>query len=90
MAALFRLRIVTPESTLVDEDVISVTAPGTEGYLGVLAQHAPLITALAPGKITVRNASGALEEYTVTGGFLQVADNRATVLADSARRGGGR
>lgn len=83
MATLFRLTIHTPEATVFDEDVISVTAPGSEGYLGVLARHAPLITGLVPGQMTIRRSDGQLDNYAVSGGFLEVADNRATLLADA-------
>ncbi len=83
MASLFKLTIHTPESTVLSEDVISVTAPGAEGYLGVLAHHAPLITSLTPGKLSIRKADGQMDEYAVSGGFLEVADNHATLLADS-------
>ena len=83
MANLFKLTVHTPEVTVLDQEVQSVTAPGAEGYLGVLAHHAPLITALRPGKLTIRKSDGQLDEYAVGGGFLEVADNHATVLADS-------
>ena len=83
MAELFKLTIHTPESTVLDEDVLSVTAPGSEGYLGMLAHHAPLLTALVPGKLSIRKADGKLDDYAVSGGFLEVADNHATLLADA-------
>ena len=83
MPELFKLTMHTPESTVLDEDVISVTAPGSEGYLGVLAHHAPLITGLVPGKLTIRQADGKLDIFAVSGGFLEVADNHATLLADA-------
>ncbi|MBI5838236.1 MAG: F0F1 ATP synthase subunit epsilon [Candidatus Eisenbacteria bacterium] len=83
MAELFQLTVLTPEASVFDAEVISVTAPGSEGYLGVLAHHAALITALQPGRLTIRLADGKTDDYAVSGGFLQVADNRATVLADS-------
>jgi len=64
-------------------DVSYVEAPGTEGYLGVLAHHAALVTALARGTLTVRDASGAESRWQVAGGFFEVSNNTATVLADS-------
>ena len=64
----------------------SLQVPGSEGYLGVLAHHAPLITALRPGRLDVRDAKGAMQSYAVSGGFLEVSNNRATVLADTAER----
>jgi len=83
MAALFRLSILTPEKTVFEGDVSYIEAPGTEGYLGVLAHHAALVTALATGTLTVREASGAESRWRVAGGFFEVSNNVATVLADS-------
>ena len=84
MAALFKLSILTPEKTLFEGDVQYVEAPGTEGYFGVLAHHAALVTALASGTLTVRGANGTEERWQVDGGFFEVSNNAATVLADSA------
>ena len=80
----FLLRLVTPQKLLLEAEVAYIQVPGSEGYLGVLAHHAPLITALQEGKMEVRDAAGRTTAYHVTGGFLEVSDNRATVLADSA------
>jgi len=79
----FRLRVLTEQKTALEESVLSVTAPGTEGYLGVLRNHAPLITGLMPGKLSVRRMDDNVEEYAVAGGFLEVSRNTATVLADA-------
>ena len=84
MAALFKLSILTPEKTLFEGDVQYVEAPGTEGYFGVLAHHAALVTALASGTLTLRGANGTEERWQVDGGFFEVSNNAATVLADSA------
>jgi F-type H+-transporting ATPase subunit epsilon len=82
--ATFHLSIVTPAETVLDEDVESVVVPGAKGYLGVLADHAPLITPLSPGKITIRKPGQGDEIImAVSGGFLEVANNVATVLADA-------
>ena len=83
MATLFKLSILTPEKTVFEGDVQYVEAPGTEGYLGVLAHHAALVTALATGTLTVREASGSESRWQVAGGFFEVSNNTATVLADS-------
>src|SRR5262249_7926783 len=84
VAALFKLSILTPERTVFEGDVSYVEAPGTEGYFGVLANHAALVTALGPGTLTVRPADGADARWQVAGGFFEVSANTATVLADSA------
>ena len=83
MASLFKLSILTPERAVFEGDVQYVEAPGTEGYLGVLAHHAALVTALSTGTLTVRGADGRDERWDVAGGFFEVSNNSATVLADS-------
>jgi len=82
----FTFRLVTPQRLLFEGPASYVSAPGSEGYLGILAHHAPLITALSPGKLEVRDPGGALSVYAVSGGFLEVSANRASVLADAAER----
>ena len=82
----FTFRLVTPQRLLLEAEVTSLQVPGSEGYLGVLAHHAPLITALRPGRLDVRDAKGTMQSYAVSGGFLEVSGNRATVLADTAER----
>jgi F-type H+-transporting ATPase subunit epsilon len=83
---MFRLSIVTPEQVFLEDDVKSLVVPGTEGYLGILSNHAPLITALCPGKIEYRDASDVVQVLAVSGGFLEVSHNIATLLADSVER----
>jgi len=83
VAALFRLSILTPEKSVFEGEVSYVEAPGTEGYLGVLAHHAALVTALSSGTLTVREASGSESRWHVAGGFFEVSNNIATVLADA-------
>ena len=84
----FTFRLVTPQRLLLEASVEYINVPGTEGYLGILANHAPLITALKPGKVEVRDAAGTTSIYAVSGGFLEVSRNRATVLADTAEAAG--
>ena len=83
MASLFKLAILTPEKSVFEGDVSYVEAPGTEGYFGVLAHHSALVTALASGTLTVREASGSESRWQVAGGFFEVSNNTATVLADA-------
>lgn len=89
MANLFELAILTPERTVFEGAVEYVQVPGSEGYLGVLAHHAALVTALAPGSLTVRKPGGGGERWQVSGGFFEVGDNRATVLADAVEEAAG-
>jgi len=79
----FRLTVLTEEKAVLDETVVSMIAPGTEGYLGVLRNHAALVTGLAPGKLTVTRPSRDPEAYAVSGGFLEIRHNVATLLADA-------
>jgi F-type H+-transporting ATPase subunit epsilon len=79
----YQLTIVTPEKMVYDEKVESLIAPGTVGYLGILAHHAPLMTGLVPGKLTIRKADGEVEILAISGGFLEVSNNKATILADA-------
>lgn len=82
----FTFRLVTPQRLILEAPIVSLEAPGSEGYLGILAHHAPLITPLRPGRLDVRDTAGHAWSYAVSGGFLEVSANRATVLADTAER----
>jgi F-type H+-transporting ATPase subunit epsilon len=84
----FTFRLVTPQRLVLETEIVALEAPGSEGYLGVLAHHAPLITALRPGRLELRSVSGETRSYAVSGGFLEVSGNRATVLADTAEEAG--
>ncbi len=80
------LKIITPERIVFEEDgVESVTLPGSEGELTVLSRHAPLMTALRPGALTFRKG-GAETDVALSGGFLEVREDKVVVLADSAER----
>ena len=81
---MFKLSIVTPEKTILEADCKSLIVPGSDGYLGVLTDHAPLITALKPGELKiVGEDSDAQLRFAITGGFFEVSNNHATVLADA-------
>jgi F-type H+-transporting ATPase subunit epsilon len=77
------LTVLTPERAVLEQDVYSVTAPGSAGYLGILRNHAPLITTLVPGKLTVKDLSHKPQVYAIGGGFLEVSRNHVTILADT-------
>src|SRR6185369_5452234 len=83
MASSFRLRIVTPERQLLDQDVEEVTAPGAAGEFGVLPDHITFLTVLAPGRL-VYKTGGRRYVLAIFGGYAEVADNVMTVLADGA------
>jgi F-type H+-transporting ATPase subunit epsilon len=86
MPTSFHVEVVTPDRTEFSGDAISLVAPGVEGYLGVLAFHAPLLTALAVGEARVTQPDGSSIYFAVSGGFLEVAYNNAILLADAAER----
>ena len=81
--ATFRFDLVSPEKLLFAGEVDQVDVPGAEGDFGVLAQHAPLVTALRPGILTVYREAGPLR-VVVNGGFAEVNPAGLTVLADMA------
>jgi F-type H+-transporting ATPase subunit epsilon len=83
MAANFRLRIVTPERQLLDEDVEEVIAPGAAGEFGVLPDHIAFLTVLAPGRL-IYKSGGRRHVLAIFGGYAEVANNVMTVLADGA------
>lgn len=78
-----RLDIVTAERVVFSDDVDVIVAPGTEGQLGVLPHHAPLMTMLEPGELLARKGG---EEFSmaVSGGFMEVRPERVIILADAA------
>ena len=82
--ANFRVQILTPEREVFAGEAAHLYARGSLGYLGVLADHAPLLTSLEPGLMSIRHPDGSSDHFVVTGGFLEVSNNRATVLADAA------
>ncbi len=80
------LDIVTPERVVLSEDGFDiVVAPGIEGELGILPRHAPLMTTLEIGELRVRRGADEMS-LAIAGGFLEVRDDRVTVLADAAER----
>jgi F-type H+-transporting ATPase subunit epsilon len=83
MADFLRLRVITPERLLLDEEVDEVTAPGTVGEFGVLPNHITFLSSLQPGRLTYKKGA-QVHALAVSGGFAEVVDNVMTVLADSA------
>lgn len=81
------LDIVTPERRVLSVTVDEVRAPGVMGGFGVRHNHEPFMSALEPGRLTYVEG-GREHHYAVGGGFLQVADNRVIVLADTAEAAG--
>jgi len=75
--------LVSPERLLLSTEADMVTVPGTEGYLGVMAGHAPLVTTLRAGMIDVQT-NGQDDRYFIRGGFAEIGPAKITVLAEEA------
>ncbi len=81
-----KVEIVTAEQLVYsEEDVDQLIVPGVEGELGVLTLHAPLLTMIRPGVLRIVKGDDEVE-MAITGGFIEVRDNRITILADAAER----
>jgi F-type H+-transporting ATPase subunit epsilon len=78
-----QLDIVTPERLAYSDEVDAVVLPGSEGELGVLPHHAPLISTLGAGELRLRKG-GQEESFAIIGGFLQVLPDRVVVMAETA------
>ena len=85
MADQLQLEVVTPERRLLSEQVNSVTVPGRGGELGILPGHAALISDLQTGVLSY-NEDGTTFQLLVSGGFVEVNDDRVSVLAEIAER----
>ncbi len=83
MADMVQFDLVSPEKKLASVEATMVELPGMEGDLAAMPNHAPLLTTLRPGVIKVHEAGG-VTEYVVTGGFAEISDDGATVLAEQA------
>jgi F-type H+-transporting ATPase subunit epsilon len=81
--ASFHFDLVSPEKLLFSGDVEQVDVPGAEGDFGVLAGHAPMVTTLRPGILTIHSAGGG-QKIVVLGGFAEVSAQGLTVLAEVA------
>ena len=81
-----RLEIVTVERLLFEDDVDMVVAPGSEGVLGILPNHAPLLTTLTHGELVVRKSGEPEQLFAISGGYMDVQPSKVTVLADVAER----
>ncbi len=84
MADLLKFELVSPERLLSSGDVQQVVVPGTEGEFTVLVNHAPVLSTLKPGVVTVTDESGSEERIFVRGGFAEVNPAGLTILAEEA------
>ena len=80
----FNFELVSPERLLLSERVTEVVIPATEGEMTVMANHAPTMTTIKPGIVTVKAADGKKDRYVVFGGFADIVPTGCTLLAESA------
>jgi F-type H+-transporting ATPase subunit epsilon len=81
---MLKVSVVSPEATLFEGDATSVVAPAFDGEVGILDNHAPMITVLGQGVLRVDGATPA--KFMVSGGFVQVVDNQVRVVTEKATR----
>ena len=86
MSKILRLRIVSPDSVVFDGDVRSVQFMGIDGSYGILANHAPLVTATVPGALRYEDAAGQRHEMVVTDGFAEMQHNMLTMVCEAGER----
>ncbi|MBP1465808.1 F0F1 ATP synthase subunit epsilon [Candidatus Chloroploca sp. M-50] len=79
------LEIVTAERQIYSDEVDLISAPTRDGRVGILPRHAPLLTILQPGELTIVK-DGTRTPFAVSGGFMQVLPDRVTILADTVER----
>jgi F-type H+-transporting ATPase subunit epsilon len=84
MAPTFEIEVVTPERQVVKQNAESAQIPGKDGYLGILPDHAALLSELGEGELSY-TLGGKTEKLQVSGGFVEVRNNHVRVLADSAK-----
>jgi F-type H+-transporting ATPase subunit epsilon len=80
MAKLLQLTIARVDGPVFDGEVISVTLPGTEGEMTVMADHEALVSALRAGTLTLKAADGTVQTFEVVNGTVEIHNNHATVL----------
>lgn len=85
MGKTFKLEVVTLEKIIFQGEVESLVIPSYEGYLGIMAGHAPIVCMLLPGEITYRQGSSDIHLAT-SGGFAEMSSNKTMVLADAVEK----
>lgn len=86
MAGNITLEVVTPTKAVVNEEVQTVVAPGTNGEFGVLVGHTPFMATLKLGTVRYTDADGTEHCVFISGGFAETLPNKVTILAESAER----
>lgn len=81
---MLRVEVVTPEKRVWSGEAKMVSARTLDGELGVLPNHAPLLGVLADGTVSIKAADGSTNDFVINGGFISVANNRVSILGESA------
>ena len=84
MADTFEIEIATPEKLVARQQAETAQIPGKDGYMGVLPGHAPLLSELGTGDLSI-TLGGRTDSYKITGGYVEIRDNHVRVLADQAQ-----
>ncbi len=77
------LEIVTPDSKVFEGEITSIALPGIDGSFQILNNHAPIVSALGKGRMTVVDSANETQEYTISGGVVEMNNNKVIVLAES-------
>ena len=80
---MIQLRVLTDAGVALQDEAVSVIAPGARGYVGFLTNHAPLVTTLGEGTLKWRRQDGATKTARIKGGLLEIFKNRLTILTDT-------
>ena len=89
MAKSFKVMIVTPDKTAYEGDAVSATIPGLAGYLGIWADHAPLVGAAVPGMVTLRIDDAGNTKFLAVGtGFVEISDNVVNLMTETCELSG--
>jgi F-type H+-transporting ATPase subunit epsilon len=86
MAESFEIEIATPERLLASEKAVRAQIPAKDGFIGVLPDHAALLSELGIGALTYSTPGGQFYSLAISGGFLEIRDNIVRILSDSAER----
>jgi F-type H+-transporting ATPase subunit epsilon len=84
MADSFFLSVVSPDASLFEGDVRAARIPTSNGLIGVLPEHAPLLALLGTGVLSLESSAGQKKDFIIHGGFLEIVSNKVTVLAGQA------
>lgn len=86
MAKTYQAQLLTPEGSRFKGEVVSVQVPGSNGNFQMLRNHAPIVSSLGIGKITIKQEGAEELNFAVSGGFVEMSKNELTILAEKAEK----